>query len=103
MMVEWLGVVFKIPLAPEGAGNHTWGKALREFDTGLGDLARNYKDSLGELPQFLASSCSPMLRPSRKSHYVHAVSVSCPNPMPRIVPLHPGTATPPICDHVLFW
>lgn len=41
MMAEWLDVVFKIPLAPEGVRNHTWGKALREFDTGLGDLARN--------------------------------------------------------------
>lgn len=41
MMAEWLDVVFKIPLAPEEARNHTWEKALREFDTGLGDLARN--------------------------------------------------------------
>lgn len=44
-----------------------------------------------------------MLRPSWKSHYVYDVLVSCPNPMPRIVPLHPGTTARPICDHVFFW
>lgn len=52
---------------------------------------------MGELPQFPASSHPPKLRPSWKSHYVHAVLVSRPNPMPSIVPLHPGTAMSPIC------